>query len=283
MPTQDTWNPRFVLQHPAYWPIESFAGQFVRSHTHWPDLSDYQRFLEQLRGTMYSANNKPLKFVAQGGKPRRFEDGYEPRIFLRGEIQTRLHNWHDFFQVMAWRMFPKTKVLLNKLHYQTMLGRHEQSPGQTRRSARENMLTQFDECGAVVLASDDALLAMIRDFQWKSLFWQHRDSLRRRLKCIVFGHAIYEKLLQPYVGMTAHSILINVPQHLLELSSETIINETDKLLAKVFARPDDERGNVASPQDLSPFPLLGLPGWADNATEAFYDNTRYFRPGRHQK
>jgi hypothetical protein len=275
----DSWDPQFLQCHPAFWPLRPFAGDFVQAHAQWPDLADYQRFFEQGVGSRCSANNRPLRFVAQDARPKRFEDGYEPRIYLRGEIQTRLHNWHDFFQVMVWRIFPDTKVLLNKLHHDAIKQRLDNRPDQTRRSVRENMLTQYDECGAVILASDPDLLALIREFEWKSLFWQRRNELASQLKCIVFGHAVYEKLLQPYIGMTAHSVLIPVAQDLLEQSTQFIVAETDRLLTDIFSDTD----NLRSPQDLFPFPLLGLPGWATNSSEAFYDNTGYFRPRRHNR
>jgi hypothetical protein len=275
----DKWDPHFLQRHPAFWPLQPFAGDFVQAHARWPGLADFQRFFEQGVETHCSANNQPLTFVAQGARPQRFEDGYEPRIYLQGEIQTRLNNWHDFFQVMVWRMFPTTKVLLNKLHHDAIKQRLDNCPNQTQRSTRENMLTQFDECGAVVLASDPGLLALIREFQWKSLFWQRRNELAGKLKCIVFGHAIYEKLLHPYIGMTAHSVLLPVAQDLLEQSTQVIVAETDKLLTGIFSDPH----TVRSPQDLFPFPLLGLPDWAANSSEAFYDDTGYFRPRRHNR
>lgn len=278
-PNCDLWNPGFIELHPAFWPLRPFARDFVLSHAQWPALSGYQAFLDEGLGTIYSANRQPLKFVPQGEKPQGFEQGYEPRIYLRGEIQTRLHNWHDFFQVMVWRIFPDTKITLNKLHFEASKWRLEQTPDKTQRSTRENMLTQFDECGAVILASDADLLTMIKTFQWKPLFWQHRQRLQQHLRCIVFGHAVYEKLLQPYIGLTVNSILIHVEQDLLTQADFTIVNEADTLLADIFTKSDRPR----SPQDLHPFPLLGLPGWANNDNESFYDNTRYFRPQRHSK
>lgn len=278
--TSPSWNPQCLELHPAYGPIAAVAGHFVRAQRHWPDLSDYQHFFASQCGRLCNANHQLLTFVAQGRKPARFEDGYEPRIYLRGEIQTRLHNWHDFFQVMAWSVFPKTKVLLNKLHYDAQQARHVQAEPRPSRSSRENLFTQFDECGALILASDPGLLDMIRNFRWQSLFWHHRDGLHARLKCLVFGHALNEKLLNPYVGLTAHCLLAQVPQALLDRSPQTLLNEADTLLAGMFAPSDSRHGVLQSPRDLSPFPLLGMPDWADNAARDYYDNTDYFRPGR---
>ena len=117
-------------------------------------------------------------------------------------------------------------------------------------------------------------------FQWHTLFWKKRSQLEQHLKCIVFGHAIYEKAINPYIGMTAHAVLLTVPDNQFNAPTETLLPYLDTLLVEKFS----VNSNIHSPQDLSPFPLLGLPGWhPDNARENFYDDTDYFRPGRKQK
>jgi hypothetical protein len=275
----DTWNPEFLTTPPLFWPLRPFAQSFVQSHAQWPELHDYQRYLEAGVGEIVSGNKKPLRFVPQGGKPQCFEEGYEPRIFLQGEIQTRLRNWHDFFQVMVWRLFPKTKTVINEQHYHAITQRLVNDPDNHQRSPLENALTQFDECGAVIVSSDPELLDLIKHFQWKTLFWQRRDALQQHLKCIVFGHAVYEKALNPYVGMTTHSVLLPVPAHLLAQSTATLLAAVDDLLLELFTA-----NAITAPADFSPFPLLGMPGWdPDNEQEAYYDNTRYFRSGRQYK
>lgn len=276
----DGWNPGFLTSHPLFWPLLPFAEDFVRSHVNWPTLDDYQQFLESGVGRILSGNNQLLRFVSQDEKPEKFEESYEPRIFLRGEIQTRLRNWHDFFQVLVWRMFPNTKAAINKLHFHAIKARLENNPDDKQRSPMENALTQFDECGAVVLSSNPELLDLIKHFQWKALFWQHRADIAQQLKCIVFGHAVYEKALNPYVGMTAHSILLPVPARLLDFPVTDLLPLIDKQLVELFT----DKQAVASPADFAPFPLLGMPGWdTDNHHESYYENTRYFRSGRQSK
>jgi len=276
----DKWNPRFLTTHPLFWPLQPFAEIFVRSHVKWPTLDDYQQFLEAGVGRVQSGNNQFLHFVPQGEKPQSFEEAYEPRIFLRGEIQTRLHNWHDFFQVLVWRMFPNTKATINELHYHAIKQRTKNNPDDQRRSPIENALTQFDECGAIILSSNPELLEMIKHFQWKNLFWRQRADIAQQLKCIVFGHAVYEKALNPYVGMTAHSLLLPAPARLLNLPVTELIPAIDKQLVELFVN----KRAVKSPADFAPFPLLGMPGWdTDNHHETYYENTRYFRPGRQFK
>lgn len=276
----DKWNPGFLTSHPLFWPLLPFAHHFVESHVEWPTLVDYQQYLESGVGQIVSGNNKLLRFVPQGGKPQRFAEGYEPRIYLQGEIQTRLHNWHDFFQVMVWRMFPKTKIVINELHYRAIKQRLDSNPNNHQRCPMENALTQFDECGAVIVSSDPELLELINRFEWKTLFWQHRNAVLAKLKCIVFGHAVYEKGLNPYVGITAHSVLLHLPAPLLEQSTTTLIAAIDEKLVEIFGN----KQAITSPADFAPFPLLGMPGWdSENKHESYYDNTRYFRPGRQYK
>ncbi|PCI13115.1 MAG: hypothetical protein COB71_07135 [Thiotrichales bacterium] len=146
-----------------------------------------------------------------------------------------------------------------------------------RRSPLENLLSLFDEGGAVVISSDESLLQMVRDFHWKSLFWQQREALQEKLTCIVFGHAMYEKGLEPYIGMTANAILLHCDETFFQLSNEQQLAWVDEALLVALA----DREQFSVPKDLSPFPILGMPGWdANNGDEAYYDNQRYFRPGR---
>jgi len=129
----------------------------------------------------------------------------------------------------------------------------------------------------VILSSDESLLDHIRHFEWKKLFWQRRDELGRNLRCVTFGHAMYEKGLKPYIGMTANAILLHVDQAVIDMSLNEQLSWIDEKLAGIF----DEGSRYTQPKDLSPFPILGMPGWIDeNAAKEFYDNTQYFRPGR---
>ena len=36
------------------------------------------------------------------------------------------------------------------------------------------------------------------------------------MRCVIFGHAVYEKALTPYLGMTAHCVLLAVEDTLFE-------------------------------------------------------------------
>jgi hypothetical protein len=258
-------------------PLQPLAHRIGTCASGWPGLADYQTWLDQSVGPLRSQGGAAIRFVEQAPKPARVEDGYEPRIYLKGEVQTRTENWHDFFQVLVWCSFPRAKLAVNARHYEAIARRTATGPERSQRTPIENALTQFDECGAVVLASDASLLELVRDFRWKELFWGRRDSVKRHMRCLIFGHALYEKALTPYPGMTAHCVLLTVDDALFARPWPIRLAYVDRKLSESFQSPP----SIQTPRDLAPFPLLGYPGWApENRQETYYDNTDYFRPGR---
>ena len=273
------WNPEFASGSPMFEPLRDAAKPFARFSHRWPTLADYQAALENWPQSIVSGTGQPIKAVAQDARPDHFSAHYAPRIHFAGELQTRSKNWHDFFQLLTWFMFPETKALIYALTVPHARQRLENPVARRRghRSPLENMLALFDEGGAVVVASDETLLQLIDAFQWKTLFLQRRDELKDKLQCIIFGHALYEKALTPYVGMTANSVLMKVDETYFSASWQQRLAFLDTRLASLLA----EGTRYRRPKDLSPFPLLGMPDWDPaNAQEAYYDNTRYFRPGR---
>ena len=276
---KDLWDPQILNKHPLFWPLAQNASAFIESFSNWPSLEDYQNYLDSAESPIYLRSGNKLTVVPQATMPLTFEQGYEPRIYLKGELQTRKQSWHDFFQILVWKQFPLTKATLNELHYQAIRSRLENAPDSKQRSVLENTLTQYDECGAVIVSPDNNLLQLIRQFDWHTLFWEKRTLVRQNLKCIVFGHAVYEKGVNPYLGMTCHAVLLQVPQSIFNESSARLIEYLDPLVEKQFSS-----SQITTPQDLSPFPLLGMPGWHhSNDHETFYENHNYFRPGRKQK
>ena len=177
-------------------------------------------------------------------------------------------------------MFPKTKAVINSMHLPYAQQRIEITGELGSRSAVENMLSLFDEGGAVIVSSDASLLQLIREFKWKALFWQRRDELSQRLACFIFGHAMYEKGLAPYLGMTANAVLIEAEQSYFQKTNIEQLEWLDERLASIFG----SGAVLTKPKDLQPFPVLGMPGWdANNDQEIYYDNSHYFRPGRKGK
>ncbi len=235
-----------------YKPLLHLAKEFV-SFEQWPGLEAYQGLLDEWPEPIQTLAGKPIRIVVQEGKPGSFEEHYAPRIYMTGELQTRAENWHDFFQYLTWFMFPKTKALINSIHLPYAQQRIESGVESGRRSPIENMLSLFDEGGAVIVSSDASLLQLIRDFKWKELFWKRRDELQNHLACITFGHAMYEKGLAPYTGMTANSILIKTDQSFFQQENMQQLQWLDNKLVDILRGGDV----LKQPKDLQPFPILG--------------------------
>ena len=220
--------------------------------------------------------------VSGGGAPIRFvppvsarepSAEYEIRIFEAGEVQTRPDSWHDLFNALVWLAFPKTKAVLNRHHRNEIIARR----GERSRGTARDVLTLFDEGGVVVGSSDAKLSGLLRDFRWKELFWEHRRDVRRSMRFHVFGHAIYEKALEPHKGVTAKALIVDVAPGLLHAATERQLAELDTRAASYFA----EARALASTRSLSPLPILGVPGWEPaNEREDYYDDVSQFRPGR---
>lgn len=245
---------------------------FLHAFTNWPLIQDYNFFLERSERQITSKLGQTIRFVEQTHKPSSFEEQYEPRIFLKGEVLTRYASWHDFFNMLIWLTFPTTKAMLNNLQYLSIKQRIHKSP---QRNALENMLTLFDENGLVIVSSDATLLSLIENFQWKELFWHRRSAIEKKLRCYVFGHSLHEKFLKPYIGMTGHAILLQENQTFFNNTLSDQIQTIDSTLAQIFAQK-----KINSPSMLKPFPVLGMPNWYDNGQESFYDNKSYFRQSR---
>jgi len=274
------WNPNVLNSSPLFKPLRALQPFMDQHQQAWPRLEDYQKLLRQNVPKLRSDFGSPLKFVAQGGKPVAIEDQYEARIYLKGEIQTRLKNWHDFFQVLVWCTFPKTKVSLNYLHYTESQTRAKDKTINCNRGPLENTIALFDECGSIIVSCEEELLNLIRNFKWKKLFIEHSKILDKHLRCFVFGHAMYDKALNPYIGMTSPAVLLLVEPDYFLAPLSTQLEIADQRVAELF----NSKTAITSPKDLQPFPLLGMPGWYNgHQTEAFYSNTRYFRMSRGQK
>lgn len=263
------WDPAFLERSPMFEPLRAYAGAFGAG---WPRLADLQRLLDRCDPPVCTASGRPLRLVPQGRRARALEEKHEARVYLRGQLQVRERNWHDLFNVLVWLAFPRTKAALNARHYRAL----EQQRSSNRGPAQDT-LTLFDEGGAIVASCDDRLLNLIHDFGWKELFWRHRDKVRSTMRFLLFGHAMYEKALRPFIGITSRGILLKVEPELLALQTQEQLAMLDARVAGHLA----DAGRLISTRELAVVPILGVPGWcAGNDAESFYDNTDYFRTDR---
>jgi hypothetical protein len=146
-----------------------------------------------------------------------------------------------------------------------------------KRGTPRDVLTLFDEGGVIVVTSEPELGALLREFQWKELFWQRRTEVMASMRFYVFGHSIYEKALQPYKGITAKTVILDVSGRELERPLPQQLATLDARLEKYFSDPKA----LAATEAYAPLPVLGIPGWtADSEDGRYYDDAQHFRPGR---
>lgn len=262
------WNRWELLASPAFATLAPLIAQLPEDH--FPTLAQLNRLCDEREVT--SGGGVPIEFVPQEAKT---EEPYETRVYARGKVLTRSHNWHDLFNALIWITFPRAKAAINQQHYREMLA--HQNKG--LRGTPRDVLTLFDEGGVIVSSSEPELGALLREFKWKELFWQRRDEVIESMRFHVFGHSIYEKALQPYKGITAKCVNFDVAARELARPLPQQLATLDARLAKYFSQPEA----LAATAAYAPLPVLGIPGWtADNEDERYYDDAQHFRPGRRQ-
>ncbi|MCW5625035.1 MAG: DUF3025 domain-containing protein, partial [Burkholderiales bacterium] len=191
------WAAGFVDRHPAFaihrlLPVDTWID--------WPTPAALTALLAA-RGVRNAAG-RPVQIdiaVQESGAA-----GYERRILEAGRLAVR-PGWHDLFNGLAWALFPHAKAALNARHVAD-LAEH----GASQRSRVRDALTAFDEDGVILATSDAVLADHVRRFRWKDLFWHERQRLPGAFDVFVFGHGLAEKLLNPFVGLTAKAVIVDV-------------------------------------------------------------------------
>ncbi len=149
---------------------------------------------------------------------------------------------------------------MNAMHYGKLGSEKDGRRGKVR-----DALTLLDESGVIVAGSNPDVLRSLVKRDWPSAFITHRPAWREEMKVLVCGHAILEKFLDPYKSLTAHALVLYAPGY---PSAETL----DGLLSEKLGRD----GMLRSSADLSPLPLMGIPGWwaGSPQDQSFYRDSR---------
>lgn len=206
----------------------------------------------------------PVQFVPQSVLPAGL--AYESFIFTTGTVPTR-NNLHDLFNALCWMRFPQTKRCLNRLQAEAI----DAAGGvQSRRGSLRDALTLFDE-NALLLQVSPTLWQALRARDWTDLLVRQREAWSQAT-AVTFGHALTEKLVQPYKSITAHVLCLPVPIELPADPGQGAHPWDDWLAAQLTPQ-----GLAAKP--FTPLPVLGIPGWwPDNADPDFYADAQVFRP-----
>ncbi len=222
-----------------------------------------------------------LCFVPQSELPK--GQAYEAFIHAQQRIPTR-DNLHDFFNGLCWLRFGRSKRRLNQLQAQDIA---RQGVTQQRGALRD-ALTVFDE-NAILFQAPDGLWQALGVRDWQNLF-VHQRQLWSQARVEVFGHALLEKLVQPYVAITGHAWRVmpasapiapmagpNAHAVPAPVHTQGVVNaDADSTLDAWLCAGLHE--DLLRRKAFAPLPVLGVPGWwAANQDPTFYGQTQVFR------
>lgn len=268
-PTRDSLDPNVFER----WPLSSWHADHadLLDGTDWPTIDHLNA--ERLGASRRDGIERP-HFVAQ--TPALLADGlhYEQRI-AAGSVATRIGNWHDLLNALAWLRYPRIKRALNQRQVAEIA-----AVGTRERSRAQCALTHFDEGGVIVLCADAALATCWDAHDWHALFLDAGSAWNRRIAVLVFGHAILEHALLPGQLLVGKAIALQTDEHMIaalaqgDMRTRQVIDTgVAALIAGAIALTD--------PQELRPLPLSGIPGWhVRSADPAFFTEAACFRPLR---
>ena len=215
----------------------------------------------------------PVRFIPQEDLPE--GKAYEAHISDSGLVPTR-ENLHDFFNALVWLSFPLIKRQLNALQAAqiAVLG-----IGKSRGPARD-AATIFDENSALLVVREgergDALIAALRDHQWLQVFVERRAEFQQLAEVWSFGHALMEKLVNPYKAITAHCWIVRSPEDYATKNAAGKMAWLDKEVARQLQQTELQTSAY------TPLPVLGIPGWWPQQERTFYEDAQVFRLRRRQ-
>jgi len=239
--------------------------------------ADWQALGQPLEGAARAGQPWPQALNQGGQAPVRFVPqaelaagtAYESHIFRTACVPTR-PGWHDFFNALCWMRFPASKRQLNRLQASAIA---LAGGVQAQRGPLRDAITLFDE-NAALLQAPDPLWAALLARDWQRLFLTLRP-LWAQARLVLFGHALLEKLVQPYKSITAHVWRVPVPAELPAACPGGTVHGWDTWLAQQL-QPE-----LLARKPFTPLPVLGTPGWwPANQTPAFYQDPAVFRPAR---
>ena len=237
-----------------------------------PAFLPYRRWTDALGGIERVPTLAVLNRVAQDagvalpdGRALRFEKApprrtpalaYERRIADEAVVEFREGSRHDLANALVWFAFPGIKAALNAIHLRDGL-----EPTANRRSRARDAATLVDEAGMIFVCRDVELIALLRAWQWRALFWERRERIAEHVHAIVIGHGLLDRLRAPFRALTAQALVV-----------DTDVRDADAAAASQMCARD------FAPDRLAPLPVAALPGWdAERIGERLFDDEEVFR------
>ncbi len=218
-----------------------------------------------------------LRLQRHPGQAKKETLPYELAVFSEKIIPCRLaaegfsaeQEVHDFFNLLAWLNFPRSKATLNRLQAEA-IQRHSLARGRLR-----DWLTVIDENALVILNSQTGFAQQLAERRWHQLFVDQRPSWQTHRRVLPLGHALLQKLQRPFKAITAHTLILNCQSHELDAPQAEIDRRLSLILEQL---PALASAPLARPPWLA-MPVLGIPGWCkQNEDPQFYQDSKVFRP-----
>lgn len=239
-------------------------------------VADELSCLNGQAGALFLHNHRglPLSFVEQSALSE--GTAYEAFISATGCVPTR-PNLHDLFNALVWLSFPRLKAQLNALQAAQI---ERAGVGQIRGATRD-AVTIFDENAVLLVQREGApgrdLVAALRNHEWPQVFLDQRNRFAEHAEVWLFGHALMEKLLQPYKAITAHTWVVSAPDAFFDLPHAARRAWLDEAVAHDLAARNPADFNTRC---FTPMPISGVPDWWAGQGADFYADACVFRPKR---
>jgi hypothetical protein len=219
-----------------------------------------------------NASGMPIQFVFQQMLPAGV--AYESFIFDTGQVPTR-ENLHDFFNALIWLAYPAVKQRLNKLQADEIAEASAtpvRASGSMGRGKLRDAATIFDENAAFFVSESEEILEGLRSHEWEKVFLEQRHFFESRCEVLLFGHALLEKLVVPFKGITAHACCFHVGRDYFHMAPPA---RREKISSILVAR---SLGRGLNRSIFNALPVAGVPGWWEGQTKDFYLDKSVFRP-----
>ncbi|MDB5821919.1 MAG: hypothetical protein JWR21_623 [Herminiimonas sp.] len=227
---------------------------------------------------LVNANGCAICFVEQADLPS--GTPYESFIHETGKVPTR-GNLHDFLNALVWLAYPSIKQQLNALQAGEIAksqvvpaSDHAPSggPRMKTRGALRDAATIFDENAALLVVDEIDLVSPFQRREWTAAFVDQRTAFGRHCEVLLFGHALMEKLVNPYKAITAHAMCVQVAPDYFHVGDKERRAIVDASVSGALSF-----GKLAMDQFV-PLPVAGVPGWWEGQDNYFYADTSVFRP-----
>lgn len=184
------------------------------------------------------------------------------RCVYKGQIPTRDIS-HDWYNGQVWLKFAGFKTFINSRHIADSESAIIQSAN--GRSRLRDALTLFDESGALLLTTSPATSTALLSHDWHSLFVADREVWPKRSRVLIVGHGLLDSMHSPHKGLCAKAIPVQVPSlNLNRIELQNLVLQAAK--------------QIQDPANLSPLPVMGVPGWFDESkVPGYYNDTAVYR------